>query len=78
MSVNFNISQENLSKEINQCIALCNMDTLLSFCNSCTSNMLPRRVNPECQACKIKYGIYTIVNERKRHEKEADELVSIG
>jgi hypothetical protein len=78
MSVNFNISQKNLSKEVNQCIALYKMDTLLSFCNSCTSNILPRRINPECQACKITYGIQTIVSARKRQEREAEDLVGIG
>lgn len=78
MSVNFNLSREQMSKEIDQCIALNRMDTLLSLCNSCVSSMLERRFEYECQNCKIRFGINKILSKKKTQEFEEEEFIGIG
>jgi hypothetical protein len=78
MSVNFNPLRERMSKEIDQCIAIRNMDTLLSFCNSCISSRLPKRFAYECQNCKVQRAIAELSSKKRIHEHEDEEFFSVS
>lgn len=78
MRVNFYPSREQVSKEIDQCIAVRNTDTLLSFCKSCISNMLTLRFNSECQNCKVKDGLNEISRIAKTQRMHESGLINIA
>ncbi len=61
MSVNFYPFRELLAKEVERCVSAGRLDTLLSLCKSCVFKMFPKRIEPECQSCRIQYGIAQLI-----------------
>ncbi len=78
MRVNFYPSREQVSKEIDQCIAVRNTDTLMSFCKSCISNALTIRFNSECQNCKVKDGLNQISRMAETQQVHEAGLITIA
>ncbi len=78
MRVNFYPSREQVSKEIDQCIAVRNTDTLMSFCKSCISNVLTIRFNSECQNCKVKDGLNQISRMVETQQVHEAGLITIA
>jgi len=77
MSINFYPFREQLAKEVEQCIALGKLDTLLSFCNSCVFKMFEKRIEPECQTCMIKHGIARAIQEKKAAYSDDKEVLGV-
>lgn len=77
MSINFYPFREQLAKEIEQCITLGRMDTLISFCNSCVFKMFAKRIEPECQTCMIKQGIVRTIQEKKAEDSNNEEVLGV-
>jgi hypothetical protein len=59
MSINFSLNRERMFKEVAQCVALNRLDSLMSFCNSCSLNYEGHPF-PECMKCKVWQGIRTV------------------
>ena len=74
MSVNFYLNREQMSKEVEQCIALNRLETLMSFCNSCVLKIFENRLIPECHECKVGRGIKTVSKKRKVRNVESVEV----
>jgi hypothetical protein len=75
MGVNFYLSRERMFKEVDQCIALNKLETLMSFCNSCHFKILEDMPVPECHKCKVQRGIKTLSRYENQKKKDRNQLV---
>lgn len=58
MAINFYPNREQLSKEIDRCVASRNREALLSFCRCCIYNIFEEStIVTECFKCGIQHGI---------------------
>jgi hypothetical protein len=63
MAINFYPNREQLSKEIDQCVASRNREVLLSFCRCCIYNIFEEStIVTECFKCGIQHGLSKISN----------------
>jgi hypothetical protein len=67
MSVNFYLDRKQMFKEVEQCILLDRLDTLMSFCNSCSFKVVKNNRIPECNDCRVQRGIKAV---RKKKEEQ--------
>ena len=77
MAFNFFPNREQMSKEVELCIAIGKLDTLLSICNSCVNKLFDNNSIPECCACKVQQGIIKVSNKKKRQHVEDEELLGV-
>lgn len=77
MSINFLPLREQMIKEIERCISLSRLDTLLSFCNSCMYKLYESAITPECRACHVRQGATKIRNKARRMPVEGEELLGV-
>lgn len=71
MSINFYPCRIKMSKEIGRCIAMEQLDTLLSFCNSCIYRIFEKAQVNECYTCEVQQAVREL--ERDVHEAPVTE-----
>jgi hypothetical protein len=57
MDVKFYLLKERMVNEVDKCIALGRLDTLIGFCSSCLYKVFEDSPLSECHECKIYQGI---------------------
>ncbi len=77
MSIHFLPLQEHMSREIERCISLSRLDTLLSFCNCCLYKIYESAITPECRACHVHQGAEKILEKARRAPVEGEELLGV-
>ena len=63
MSINFIPLREQMMKEIELCVSLSHLETLLSFCNSCIFKLYENGINTECRTCHVHEGAVRIIRK---------------
>jgi hypothetical protein len=76
MGVHFYLNRERMFKEVDQCIALSRLGTLMSFCNSCLFKLVEERPVPECHDCKVQRGIKTLLGKQEIKKDRQVTLLS--
>ncbi len=77
MTINFYPNREQLSKEIDQCVASQKREVLLSFCRCCVYNIFDEStIVTECFKCGIQHGILKMTNALK--ETDAPDMEFLG
>ena len=65
--INFYPNRLQMLQEIERCTASGNLDTLLSYCNSCAYKVLSETtLVSQCLKCRIQQGITKISNAKKK------------
>ncbi len=77
MNINFLPLREQMVKEIERCISLSKLDTLLSFCNSCIYKLYESAITPECRACHVHQGAAKLQKKTIRMPVEDEELLGV-
>lgn len=77
MGINFFPLREQMLKEIERCISLSKLDTLLSFCNSCIYKLYESAITPECRSCHMHQGATKILKKARRTPVEGEELLGV-
>ncbi len=78
MAINFYLNREQLSKEIDRCVASRKRDVLLSFCRCCIYNIFDEStIVTECFKCGVQHGILKMSNALQGTDTPAIELLGV-
>lgn len=61
MNLNFAPKREEMDREIEHCVELNRLDTLISLCNSCLNQRDETTTLSSCHTCTIQVGRETIL-----------------
>jgi hypothetical protein len=77
MSVVFYPNRDQMSKEVELCVKLNRLETLLSFCNSCMFKIFEFRFIRLCRACHVHQAIAKVSKKENAHDTDDAELLGI-
>jgi hypothetical protein len=77
MSVVFYPNRDQMSKEVELCVKLNRLETLLSFCNSCMFKIFEFRFIRLCRACNVHHAITRVSKKDNAPERDDAELLGI-
>lgn len=77
MKINFIPLRERMKEEIEACILLSRLETLLTFCNCCIYKLYEGSTNSECSMCRIHQAANRIAKRSSREPVEGEELLGV-